>query len=268
MSNKFLSPNITKFLAVALVCILLILVNPSGIFNPIRGIFSEISYPFQKTFYFLGRTVSGTFDFLKTIGDIKQENESLLRENNELSAEIALLSDEKKENEMLHEQLKLIPRDKFSLEAAFVMGQDPERLGSWITLDKGSSSGIIAGMPVIVYEGILIGKVSEVTPHTAKVTLLSDADSVVNVLDNETNSKGILKGEYGLGVIMDMVSQQDALNVGDTVMTSGLSNNIPRGLLIGKIQEVRQTSDKLFQQAIVLPRIKYSDMQVVYVIKN
>ena len=268
MSNKFLSPNITKFLAIALVCIFLIVANPSGIFNSIRVIFSEISYPFQKTFYFLGRNVSGTFNFLGTIGDIKKENERLFSENNKLSAEVAFLNDEKKENSILREQLKLVPRDKFNLEAAFVMGQDSERLGSWITLDKGSSNGIAVDMPVIVYEGILMGKISEVTPHTSKVVLLSDAESIVNVMDSETGSKGILKGEYGLGVIMDMVSQQDALNIGDTVITSGLGNKIPRGLLIGRIQEVRQTSDKLFQQAIVLPRIKYSEMQVVYVVKN
>jgi rod shape-determining protein MreC len=268
MSKKFLSPNIIKFLAIAVVCPLLIFANPSGIFNPIRGIFIEISYPFQKTFFFLGKTVSGTFNFLGTIGDIKKENENLLQENNNLSAEVAMLGDEKKENEMLREQLQLVPRDKFNLEAAFVIGQDSERLGSWITLDKGSSEGIVSGMPVIVYEGILIGKISDVTPHTARVVLLTDAGSVVNVLDSETGSKGVLKGEYGLGVVMDMVSQQDALNVGDTVVTSGLGSNISRGLLIGKIQEVRSTGDKLFQQAIVLPRIKYSDMQVAYVIKN
>jgi cell shape-determining protein MreC len=65
-----------------------------------------------------------------------------------------------------------------------------------------------------------------------------------------------------------MVSQQDALNNGDTVITSGLGSNIPRGLLIGKIQQVGLSDDKLFQQAIVAPRIKYSKLDAVFVIKN
>jgi len=268
MSKKYFTSNIIKFLAVAVICFLLIFLSPRNLFDPVRGLFLEIAYPFQKTFYLLSRSVAGTGEFLGSIGDLKKENESLLKENNELSAEIAQLNDEKNENISLREQLKLAPKQKFNLEAAFVIGQDPQRLGSWVMIDKGSSDGIREEMPVIVYESILIGKVSEITPHSAKITLLSDSTSVVNVVDNETASKGVLKGEYGLGVLMDMVSQQEVLNNGDTVVTSGLGSNIPRGLLIGKIQEVRSTGDKLFQQAVVVPRIKYSKMDVVFVIKN
>lgn len=250
------------------ICLLLIFLNPKGLFNPIRNVFLEISYPFQKTFYLFGRTVSGTFEFIGSIGEIKKTNEKLIKENHGLASQVALLNDEKKENTSLRDQLNLIPRQKFDLEAAFVIGQDPQRLDSWLMIDKGSSSGLKAGMPAIVFEGILIGKIDEITPHTAKITLLSDSNSAVNVLDLETGAKGVLKGEYGLGVIMDMVSQQDALNSGDTVITSGLGSDIPRGLLIGKIQETRATGDKLFQQAVVTPRIKYSKMDIVFVIKK
>ncbi|MFA6383092.1 MAG: rod shape-determining protein MreC [Parcubacteria group bacterium] len=268
MSRKYLTPNIIKFLAVAVICFLLIFLNPQSFFNPVRGLFLSVAFPFQKTFYLLSRTIAGTGEFLGSIGDLKKENESLLKENNELSAEIAQLNDEKNENGSLREQLGLAPKQKFNLEAAFVIGQDPQRLGNWVMIDKGSADGIREEMPAIVFEGILIGKVSEVTTHSAKITLLSDSNSVVNVVDSETASRGVLKGEYGLGVLMDMVSQQEALNNGDTVVTSGLGSNIPRGLLIGKIQEVRSSGDKLFQQAVVVPRIKYSKMDVVFVIKN
>jgi rod shape-determining protein MreC len=268
MPKKYLTSNLIKFLAVAVICFLLIFLNPRSLFDPVRGLFLEIVFPFQKTFYLLGRAVAGTGEFLGSIGDLKKENESLLKENNNLSAEIARLNDEKNENVSLREQLKLAPKQKFNLEAAFVIGQDPQRLGSWIMIDKGSDNGIQTEMPVIVYEGILIGKVAEVTAHSAKIILLSDSTSVVNVMDSETESRGVLKGEYGLGILLDMVSQQEALNSGDTVVTSGLGSNIPRGLLIGRIQEVKSTGDKLFQQAVVVPRIKYSKMDVVFVIKN
>lgn len=268
MPKKFLTPNIMKFLAVAVVCLLLIFLNPKKLFDPVRGFFLEASYPFQKFFYLTGKTFSGTAKFLASIGDLKKENENLFKENNELAAQIAQMNDIKSENDSLRQQLSLVPRQKYNLEAAFVIGQDPQRSGSWIMIDKGSADGIQLDMPAIVFEGILIGKITDLTPHTAKITLLSDSGSAVNALDSETQSKGIIKGEYGLGVVLDMVSQQDALNNGDTVITSGLGSNIPRGLLVGKIQEIRQSSDKLFQQAIVVPRIKYTDMNVVYVIKN
>ena len=123
-------------------------------------------------------------------------------------------------------------------------------------------------MPVIVSDSIIMGKVSEVLAHTSKVSLLSDSQSVVNVVDVETGARGVLRGEYGLGILMDMVSQQDGLNKDDTIITSGLGGDIPRGLLVGKINEVKFSSDKLFQQAIITPRIKYSKQDTVFVIKN
>jgi len=173
MPKKYLTSNIIKFLAVAVISLGLIFLNPRGLLDPVRVLFLEIAYPFQKTFYLLSRTVAGTGEFLGSIGDLKKENENLLKENNDLSSEIAQLNDEKNENILLREQLSLAPKQKFNLEAAFVVGQDPQRLGSWVMIDKGSTDGIQTDMPAIVYEGILIGKVTEVTPHSAKITLLS-----------------------------------------------------------------------------------------------
>jgi rod shape-determining protein MreC len=185
-----------------------------------------------------------------------------------LSSEAAALRDEKNQNQILREQLGLIPKDKFDLEASFVIGQDPERYEGWILIDKGSSSGIKVGMPVIVSNSILIGKISEVYIGTSRVKLLTDSSSVINAIDTETNAKGIIRGEYGLGIILDLVSQNDIINTGDTVVTSGLGGDFPRGLLIGKIQEIKLTQDKLFQQAIIATRARYSKLDVVFVIKN
>ena len=256
MPKRYFTGNIIKFIAVAIISLLLIFFNPRGLFNPVRGFFLEIAYPLQKTFYLLSRGVMSTGEFLGSIGTLKKENEDLLRENNDLASQVALLNDAKNENASLRDELNLVPRQKFNLEAAFVIGQDPQRLDSWIMLDKGSADGIRQDMPAIVYDGILIGKVTDVTAHSAKITLLSDSTSTINVVDSETQSKGILQGEYGLGIVMNMVSQQDALNNGDTVITSG------------KIQQGGLSDDKLFQQAIVSPRIKYSKLDTVFVIKN
>jgi rod shape-determining protein MreC len=91
---------------------------------------------------------------------------------------------------------------------------------------------------------------------------------VINAQDIETEAKGVVRGEYGLGTVLDMVSQTDILNVGDTVVTSGLGGDLPKGLLVGNIQEIRTTPDKLFQQADLMSRVKYSDLDVIFIIKN
>ena len=212
--------------------------------------------------------LTGKKKFLKICNYLKEKELQLTKENYDLSGQLSVLRDEKRENEKLREQLSLAPREKFNLEASLVIGQDPQKLGNWLLIDKGNSSGVKAGMPVIAYEGILIGKIKEVTANSAQVELLSNAPSAVNAVDLETEAKGIIKGEYGLGITMDMISQKDLVNEGDTIITSGLGSDIPKGLLIGRVQEIKTSPDKLFQQAAVIPKVKYSDLELVFVIKN
>lgn len=268
MPKKFLTSKLIKLILAIAICLALILINPKNFFNPVRGFFFAVAYPFQKTFYFSGQAVHNFSSTLFSIGDYKKENEKLIRENNELLAKLANLADQKKENDELRRQLELSPRDKYELESSLIIGQDQRGLGSWIMIDKGSSSGIVVGMPVIVYDGILVGKISEVYEKSSKVLLLSDSSSSVNVSDVETSAKGILTGEYGLGLMIGMVEQADIIKVGDDIITSGLGGLMPRGLLVGKIEQISNTSDKLFQQAVVRPKVKYSDLNVVFVIKG
>lgn len=268
MSQNYFSSKLFKLIIVLAVCGLLVFLNPRGIFAPVRNVFSTIFYPFEKIFYIMGRRLSDTGEFLGSISKLRSENEELIMENTLLSSQLASLSEEKKENENLRRELGLLPRKKYDLEAGFVIGQDPQKMGSWLMIDKGSSSGIAQGMPVVVSEGIIVGKVIEVNLKSSKVDLLTNSSSSVNAADLSTGARGIIKGEFGLGVVLDMVAQIDVLNVGDEIITSGLGGDIPKGLLIGKIQEIRVTQDKLFQQALVIPQVRYSSLDQVFVIKN
>lgn len=268
MSKKYLSSKLAKLLIIVAICGLLIFLNPAKIFSPFRNFFLTVAYPFEKMFYILSRKTENATEFLGSISDLRSENEKLLRENVALSSEISTLRGEKKENESLREQLGLLPRKRFDLEAGYIIGQDPQKLGSWIIIDKGQSSGISQGMPVIVSNSIIIGKVSEVYFNSSKVDLLTNSSSSINAQDFDTSAKGIVRGEFGLGVILDMVAQTDILNVGDEIVTSGLGGDMPKGLLIGKIQEIRTTQDKLFQQALIVPLVKYSNLDTVFVLKN
>jgi len=268
MSQNYFSSKLFKLTIILAVCGLLVFLNPKGIFAPVRNIFATVFYPFEKIFYISSRKLSDTGEFLGSISKLRLENERLIKENNLLTSQLATLTDEKKENENLRRELDLLPRKKYELEAGFIIGQDPQKMGSWLIIDKGSVDGISQGMPAIVFEGIVVGKIGEVSLKSSKIDLLTNSSSSVSAADLNTGAKGIVRGEFGLGVILDMVAQTDALNIGDDVVTSGLGGDIPKGLLIGKIQEIRTTQDKLFQQALVIPQVKYSSLDQAFVIKN
>ena len=268
MPKKFFTSKIIRLISAIVICLLLVFFSPGNFLSPVRGLFLKIVYPFEKTFYIAGQKTNNFFSLISSISECKEKNINLIKENNELQAQIDKLKDQKKENEELRRQLELSPRDKYQLESSLVIGQDPRRAGSWIIIDRGKNNGIEKGMPVIVFNSILIGKVDEVYDNSAKVVLLSDASSVVNVSDVETSARGILSGEYGLGLKLSMVEQAEILNVGDDVVTSGLGGSMPKGLLVGKIEQISNSPDKLFQEAVILPKVKYSNLNIVFVIKE
>ena len=249
--QKFTSTKLFKIIAIVIIFTGLVFLNPYKFFNPIRSGFGLALLPFQKVFYSFSIGIENTKDFIGSVGKIKNENEKLIKENQQLLSENAMLNDMKNENTMLREQIDLLPRDRYNLTAAFVVSQDPNGMGNWLEIDKGSDDGITEGMSVIVSKGILIGRIQDISSHKSQVMLLTNPKSTVNVITTGSGAKGVIKGEYGLGIILDMILQTDSINVGDSVVTSGISGEIPRGLYVGTIQEIHQSDDHLFQQAVM-----------------
>ena len=262
----FFSRKNIKFLSIVFVLLILIFVSFRGADNPLKGFVLRVSSPFLKTFRIFSGGISDIFGFLGSIGELKNENESLIRENQGLLAENARFKDIEKENGVLREEFKLAPKNKFDLEASFVIAQDPQGLGKYIIVDKGSNKGIRAGMSAIVSSGILIGRVTDVYSSTAKITLITDPASAINAEVQDSGSKGIVNGEYGLGIRMNMISQAQEIKEGDRVVTSGLGGEMPRGLVIGNISRIDQSRDRLFQEASILPEANLSDLRIVFLV--
>jgi rod shape-determining protein MreC len=257
-----------KYILIVAVLVVVIFASLHGADNPAKSILLGVSSPFLKTFRIFSGGVSGFFDFIGSIGDLKNENERLIGENQKLTADNNRLQDAGKENDILRRQLELAPRKDFDLEAVYIIGQDPQGLGNYFIVDKGANVGIRTGMPAIVSDGILIGKVSDVYANTAKIRLMTDPGSAINAETLDSGTKGIVRGEYGLGLKMDMMSQSDVLNEGDAVITSGLGGELPKGLTIGKISQIGQSADKLFQEAAIVPAVDSSGLRVVFLVKG
>ena len=122
-------------------------------------------------------------------------------------------------------------------------------------------------MPVVTDQG-LVGRVDAVTAEAARVQLISDSASAVNVTLQNSKTEALLAGSLTGDLSLDMIPQDAALQIGDIVLTSGLGGDYPSNILVGQVISVRKLEAELFQQAVVQPNVEVSRAQYVLVIIN
>ena len=234
--------------------------------NFLQTFLFNIAQPFQKVFYTQTENFSNFIGVFRNINQLKKDNERLYQENWELLSAKNQLEQIKKENEFLRKELDLLPRNKYFLENAEIIGRDYET-NNWLLINKGSQQGVKEGQPVILAEGIFLGKVKKTFLNSAQIILISNSKSGISVEDRNTGAKGIARGAYGLGVYLDMVMPTEAIKEGDEVVTAA-SNQIPQGLLLGKITNIHLSNDGLVQQADIILPYDLSKIHFVSVIKK
>jgi len=268
LKQKFRETKLFKALLVSLFLLAGLIFQPRFLFEPVRALFATIAWPIQGMFSSLAFSIQEQTNFLSSIGSLKLENEHLSRENVRLLAIEARSEVITQENNELRLELALLPREAFDLVASDVIGRDALGLGNWLTIDQGLQAGIRPGMPVIVYGGVLIGRITDVYPKSARVMLLTNPESAVSAVTVTGGAQGVLRGEYGLGLLLDTVLQDASLQPADRLVTSGLGGEFPKNLLIGTLQETHLSSDRLYRQASVAPPISFDTLRYVFIIKN
>lgn len=266
LRQKFVQTKFFRVLIVGAALLFLLIFQPTFIMQPLRTVLSTLAWPIQGLFSSVAFEFRDGVSFVTSIGTLKQENDHLTRENIRLAADNAKWESVAQENETLRQELELLPRDRFHMKAAEVIGRDAAGLGNWLTIDQGSFQGIERGMAVVVSGGVLVGRVIEVFPKSARVMLLSHPESLVSGVTIEGNAQGIVKGEYGLGIVLDMVLQDAALHSGDRLMTSGLGGEFPKDLVIGTLQDAHLSADHLYQRASVVSPVKFDTLRYIFVI--
>ncbi len=154
-----------------------------------------------------------------------------------------------------------------SYKAASVIGRDPSPFLHYVIINRGSNGGIERGMPVVTNEG-LVGRIDAVIADAARVQLVTDSASSVNVHLKNANTDAMLVGSVTGDISLDLISQDAAVDPGDLILTSGLGGGFPSELIVGQVINVRKLPAELFQQATVQPAVDFSNLQIVLVITN
>lgn len=241
-----------------------------NIFSPvIKNSFYKISSPLEKTFWSAGVSSSGYINSIFNAGDLARKNDDLKNENQKLIAQIVSLQAINDANQAQSDVSTACLNKDFSLLMAGVIGLDGQDI---LSINKGSVDGIQEGMPVINQQNVLYGKVVKVYKNYSQVMLLSNKKSIVNVRiqnsDPDNEIDGVIKGNGNLGIYLDLVPIDSAINQGDFLITSNLEKTFPKDLLIGKITKVEKNDQKPFQQAKIQSFFNLSSIDNLFVITN
>lgn len=227
-----------------------------------RNLSISITQPFLNGAAQVSDFFRSKWRFLKESVQAQQENQELRTEIESLKLKISDFKETKLENERLRRLLKFQSENAFKTISAQVIGHDVSHWTYYVTINKGSQDGVYQEMPVLAGEG-LVGKVVDLTPHAANVILLVDSDSKVSALIQESRDVGLVEGDGTPLLKMSYIDLHAQIQVGQTVVTSGLGGVYPKGIPIGSIIQIGEDQNRLGLYAIVKPTTEFSKLEEV-----
>ncbi|OGZ32376.1 MAG: rod shape-determining protein MreC [Candidatus Portnoybacteria bacterium RIFCSPLOWO2_12_FULL_39_9] len=246
----------------------LIFLNNYGLLEKPKEIFFRLASSFQKTAYRSGLWLNDFIGLLKHQERLNEENIYFLEENQKLEGIIVELKEAERENKFLRQQLNLEEKEPSRLILAEVIGQNSVNFGQGLLINKGRKDGLEEGMAVIAVGNRLVGRITRVFDSSAQVFLITHPNSRINILIQETEVKGIVKGESDSGLIIDWLDQKEEIKTGQTVVTSGLDGFFQKGLLIGWVEEVIVNQSQVFKKAKVKSAADFKRIERVFVIDS
>lgn len=246
----------------------ILLMAMSGYLNTIIG---KASSPIVAVESWVATRYNAIYQFLtvpRDIDTLRTRNAELEGEVAQLQSQLLELQQQLTETDILYALLDFArtnPENKYI--AASVIGVDPSPFVSYVIIDHGSDSGIKYGMPVVTQQG-LVGKVDAVTATAARIQLITDAGSAVNVTLQNSKASGQVIGSVTGDLSLAKVSTSETLLEGDLAITSGLGGLYPSNIVVGQVLSPTKGENDLFQRATIQPVVDFTNLQAVLVITN
>lgn len=266
VSQKFMLTVLT------VMCIVLIGVSffTDKLTAPVQNALSYIITPLQKGINGMGLWLTDRADYFATIDELRQENEQLKTELDEVKEKNLVLIQDQIELNNLRELYALdnkIPG--YEKVAARVIGKSSGNWFSTFTIDKGSKDGILVDMNVICGNG-LVGIVTDVTDNSATVrSIIDDNSNVTGMLITSSDTCNI-RGDLELidsgYVHLEYLRGDVNVSDGDMIVTSNISSKYIEGILIGYAKNVSDDANSLTQSGYLVPAVDFEHMTEVLVI--
>jgi len=233
--------------------------------EPFGPLLLEFLKPWQRGSQATLSAIGNVNQNIVDLFNLSSENERLKRRLVEIEAERNRLLEADATNRQLRSLLDLknqMPRQSIG---ALVVASSASTWFQSIVINKGTKEGVRKGMAVISPLGT-VGQITAASPHAAKVLLLTDSRSGIEVVVQRSRARGIVSGSLDNGPIMKYVKRSEDVRVGDSLVTSGLDGIFPKGLIVGRVNEVRKKHFGLFQYVGVTLAVDASDLEEVLVV--
>ena len=265
---KVKSPRSTATIVIIILAAGLLILASSGYLTPVSRIILDPIISAQTWLSTRFRAVQNILTAPADVTSLRQRNAELEEEIARLQVELVEVQQQLTEAEVLSSLVDYArSRSENRYIAAAVIGRDPSPFLQYIIINRGSDDDLRRGMPVVTQQG-LVGQVVAVTAGAARVQLITDPGSTVNVILQESETEAVLTGETTGEISLDLIPQSATLQPGDLIVTSGFGGNFPANLLVGQVSTVRSNAYDLFQSASVQPAVDFSQLEIVLVIIN
>ena len=239
--------------------------------QPVRAAVATVLFPVQWLAMrplLVVRTVQDYFTSLNTALTNEEQARRKLILQSQKANEVEQLANE---NVQLRKLLGLRERLNTPSVTAEVLYDAADPYSRKVVIDKGLAQGVEAGSPVIDESGVL-GQVTRVHPLISEVTLVTDADQAIPVLNTRTGNRGIAYGDAGRygsgGLELRYMAANADVQPGDLLTTSGVDGVYPPGIPVAKIAKVERRPDSAFARIVCYPQAKVDGARHVMVLRS
>ena len=224
---------------------------------------------FSRVQYGTASVVSGTrgmWGNYVALRRVRVENEDLKRRVAALEVQLQQEHALAARSAELQKLMDLRSQALFPTLAAEVIAGNPDPVMRTVTIDKGSTDGVLADMAVVAPGGIVGRVIAPVGRRAARVQLIIDRNAGAGAVTERTRAGGIVVGaDANPPLRMDMVSNLNDVKPGDTVVASGVDGIYPKGYLIGRV-EFANRGGGLYQTIHIRPAVDFSGLETVLVV--
>ncbi len=266
-------PSSYLFIILSILCIVMLMLSYATDFTagPIKTVSNYIFVPMQKGLDYIGNNISTSNEEAMTKEELIAENQKLQEQVDELTTQITNIELQQTELTELQQLFELEQQYDYQTTGARVIAKGTNNWFSTFTINKGSADGIKTDMNVIAGSG-LVGIVTDVGKNYAVVRSIIDDTSNVSGMILSTSDNCIVSGSLELMTdenqieLSNLEDEEDAVSVGDAVVTSNISDKYMPGLLIGYVTSIETDSNKLTKSGSITPVVDFKHLQEVLVI--